>query len=181
MNLSYTHPSKIFKFCPKCGKEGFDFDGTKAFDCKLCGFRFYINASSAVAVILELPDGKIVLSRRKKEPAAGMFDFPGGFVDTGERAEDAAIREIKEELGVDIDTLEFLATFPNEYPYKGISYYTTDIAFTAKLNDATKIKAADDVAEAVFEFPEKIDTDTISFDSVKNILKAYIDMKKLTR
>jgi NAD+ diphosphatase len=87
----------------------------------------------------------------------------------------------KEELGVNIDKLEFLATFPNEYPFKGISYYTTDIAFIAKLDDVSKIKAADDVAEAVFEFPKKIDTNTISFDSVRNILKVYIEKKKFTK
>ena len=178
MIVSKTHPSRIFKFCPKCGHEGFIFDNSKAFNCDVCGFRFYINASTAVAVIIELSDGRIVLARRKHDPAAGKFDFPGGFVDILERAEDAAIREVKEELGVDISDLKFLATFPNEYPFRGISYYTTDIAFTAKLEDASKIKACDDVAEAVFEFPEKIDPSTISFDSVKKILKAYIEQSK---
>jgi mutator protein MutT len=181
MNLSNTHPSNIFKFCPKCGKEGFTFDQVKSFSCKGCGFAFYINASTAVAIILELPDGRIVLARRKKEPGAGKFDFPGGFVDINERAEDAAIREIKEELGVDITELKFLATFPNEYPFKGISYYTTDIAFIAKLKDGSKIVAADDVAEAVLEFPENIDPETISFDSVRNILNTYKRFKKSTR
>jgi mutator protein MutT len=179
--ISNTHPSHIFKFCPKCGHKGFAFDGMKAFNCTACGFRFYINASTAVAVILEFPDGRILLARRKNEPAADKFDFPGGFVDVGERAEDAAIREIKEELGIDIEKLEFLATFPNEYPYRGISYYTTDVAFVAKYNDPSKIHAADDVAEAVFEFPEKINPDTISFDSVRHILKTYIESKILTR
>jgi ADP-ribose pyrophosphatase YjhB (NUDIX family) len=178
MNFSSTHPLNIFRFCPKCGHEGFIFDNIKAFTCATCSFRFYINASTAVAVIIELPDDRIVLARRKHDPEAGKFDFPGGFVDILERAEDAAIREVKEELGVDIYNLQFLATFPNEYPFGGISYYTTDIAFTAKLDDPSKINACDDVSEAVYELPEKIDPATISFDSVRNILKIYIEQKK---
>ena len=109
--ITPTHPANIFKHCPKCGKEGFAFDGVKAFDCQHCHFRFYINASTAVAVILEFPSGEIVLSKRKNEPKAGYYDLPGGFVDLGESAEDAAIRELQEELGIHVNNLRSYSLF----------------------------------------------------------------------
>src|SRR5208337_2974402 len=125
----HTHPSNVFVFCPRCGSKGFSFDGIKAFNCPVCHFRYYINACSAVAVILVQADGSIILTRRKFEPRMGFLDLPGGFVDPGERAEDAVKRELKEELGIDIEAMRFLGSFPNRYEYREITYFTLDMAF----------------------------------------------------
>ncbi len=172
--LSETHPSKIFSFCPHCGNKEFTFDSIKSFTCPVCGFRYYINAATAVAAILVAPDGKIVLARRKNEPRAGTFDLPGGFVDTMERAEDAVKREVQEELGITVDTMQFLTSYANEYVYKGISYYTCDLAFVCPVTDLSAMKPSDDVSEAILIHHQDIDFNTISFMSVLNILKAYI-------
>jgi ADP-ribose pyrophosphatase YjhB (NUDIX family) len=179
MHISESHPANIFKFCPSCGNQGFYFDGIKAFDCPACGFKYYINEATACAAIVVAPDGFIVLSRRKNDPKAGYFDLPGGFVDIGERAEDGLIRELKEELNLDVSEIEFLASFPNEYKFKGISYFTCDLAFVCHVNDISCMVAADDVAEAIWVDPLKIDYETVSFPSIVNILKLY--KKKLQK
>jgi NAD+ diphosphatase len=171
--FSETHPSRLFSYCPRCGYQGFSFDQVKSFLCSACGFKYYINTAAAVAVILEAPDGKIILARRKFEPRAGYFDLPGGFVDTMERAEEAVKREVFEELGILVDKVRFLASFPNEYVYKGISYFTCDLAFVCPVDDLSKLKPADDVAEALLVHPREIDYTAISFPSIINILKAY--------
>jgi ADP-ribose pyrophosphatase YjhB (NUDIX family) len=176
-NFSATHPSKIMQYCPKCGARDFLFDGIKHFTCKACNFVYYINAGTAVCGIIELPDNRIILTRRKLNPKAGKLDLPGGFVDTMERAEDALIREIKEELNVDISNLQFLASYPNEYNFKGISYFTCDLAFTIKLVDIPTLKPADDVLDAIFVDPKNIDFETIAFPSIRSILKEYIGRK----
>jgi mutator protein MutT len=172
--ISSTHPSKIFKYCPRCGKEGFRFDGTKLFVCDNCQFHYYLNEAAAVCGIIELPDGKIILTRRKHNPAAGKLDLPGGFVDIMERAEDAMTREIHEELGIHVTSLKLLATFPNEYVFKGISYYTCDTAFICSVQDISEMQATDDVTEAVIIHPSQIDYNEISFPSIVNVLKMYI-------
>lgn len=174
MNIP-NHPALVFQYCPKCGSSNFSFNGIKRFDCSTCGFSYYINAATAVAVIIELPDRHIILSQRKYNPAAGKYDLPGGFVDLNEQAEIAAIREVKEELGINIDinSLSFLASFPNIYEFNGIVYFTCDIAFVAKYTGNTFIPN-DDVKDILVTFPENIPFDKISFDSIRNILHTYI-------
>ena len=178
---SSTHPSHIFKYCPQCGAEGFRFNGTKLFTCESCGFHYYINEVAAVCGIIELPDGNIILTRRKHDPDAGKLDLPGGFVDIMERAEDAITREIKEELGIEVVSLKLLATFPNEYVFKGISYHTCDIAFVCSVKDIKGMHAKDDISEAVIIHPSKINFNEIGFPSIVNVLRLYwegLGMKK---
>ena len=55
-----------------------------------------------VAVALVDPDGRVLIAQRPEGKAmAGMWEFPGGKVDPGERPEDALIRELDEELGIE--------------------------------------------------------------------------------
>ncbi len=175
-NLS-THPSKIFKFCPKCGSTKISYDGIKKFQCSDCNFIFYINAATATAVIIELSDGRIILTQRKFNPAKGKYDLPGGFVDLNERVEEAAIREVKEELNLDVSNIKFLASFPNIYEFSGITYFTCDIAFIAQCNDVHNLSANDDVQGYISIKPEEIDFDIISFESIRNILRYYLKEK----
>lgn len=172
--FSDTHPKNIFKHCPRCGSEHFNFDEPKRFVCENCKIQYYINPAPAVAAILELSDGSIVLTRRKFEPRKDTFDLPGGFVDCNESAEDAVRREILEELNIKVDKMHFLASFPNEYVFGGISYFTCDLAFVCPINSADGIKVDDDVSEAIVIKPEMINLETISFPSICNILTHYI-------
>jgi mutator protein MutT len=50
-----------------------------------------------------LSEGKILLEKRKNEPGRGKWSIPGGVVDVGEGLEQAVIREVKEETGLEVD------------------------------------------------------------------------------
>ena len=170
-----THPSNIFSYCPKCGSKGFAFDGEKLLSCSVCGLNYFINPAPAVAVILEYPDGRIVLSRRKHEPKQGTLDLPGGFVEMNESIENAVIREILEELNVTLTRMKYLGSFPNEYVFKGVSYFTCDLAFVCPIPEETTLYPADDVSEALIIMPNDIDYKQISFPSIGNILRLYVN------
>ena len=54
-----------------------------------------------VAVALVDPDGRVLLAQRPEGKAmAGLWEFPGGKIETGEAPEEALIRELREELGI---------------------------------------------------------------------------------
>jgi ADP-ribose pyrophosphatase YjhB (NUDIX family) len=81
--------------------------------CSRCRFVFYMNPK-VVAATIPTQDGHVLLTRRTINPARGLWTFPGGYVDYGEMATDAAVRETWEETGlkVDLDGLVGVYTYP---------------------------------------------------------------------
>ena len=67
--------------------------------CPACGFVLYEDPKLAAGVVLEC-EGQVLLLERATNPGRGRLTFPGGYVDRGERVEDAAVRETAEEVGV---------------------------------------------------------------------------------
>lgn len=68
-----------------------------------------------VAAIIKKED-KIFITRRSYGEFKDMWEFPGGKIEAGESKEDALIRDIKEELELDINNLEYLTTVDYDYP-----------------------------------------------------------------
>lgn len=169
-----TKPGDVLKYCPSCGSNQFIFDASRSFACDTCGFHLYINSASAVAAIIENEKGEILLTIRAFEPAKGKLDLPGGFVDPMESAEEAVIREIKEELNLDVLEMKYLISYPNEYVFKGYSVYTTDLAFVCKVSGFEAINSNDDVSGYRFFKPEDVDFKDISSDSIRDILQYYL-------
>lgn len=61
-------------------------------------------------------DGKILLEKRNNEPFKGYWTLPGGHIDFGETAEQAVIREVKEETGLTLKDVRFLGYRDEIYP-----------------------------------------------------------------
>ena len=70
--------------------------------CPTCNFILYLDPKVAVGTIIVMPDERIVLVRRAIEPGYGLWVFPGGYVDRGEVVGAAAVREAREEAGLEI-------------------------------------------------------------------------------
>ena len=120
---------------------------------------------------LEAEDLKVLLIQRKKDPFAGLWAFPGGFVEEKEMLEQSAKRELQEETGISRLYLEQLYTFGD--PGRDPRGHTVTVAYYAlvKLSDHAP-KAADD-AKAVDWFPVS-KPPKLAFDHAK-ILKVALE------
>lgn len=167
------YPENVFKFCPRCGSSRFVPASVKEMQCTTCGFRHFVNPVAAVTALITDGTGRLLLTRRRSAPAQGMLDLPGGFVDKFETAEDAIIRELKEELNLNIEEIRFFGTFPNEYLFGEIVYFTLDIVFECIVRNFDMLIPSDDVISSEFIPPDKINLNEIGLDSVKNIILAY--------
>ncbi|MBU0508489.1 NUDIX hydrolase [bacterium] len=74
-------------------------DGRPRPVCTQCGHVVYLNPIPSVAVILER-EGRLLLVKRNIEPGIGQWSLPGGFIEAGETAVEAVVREIHEETGL---------------------------------------------------------------------------------
>jgi mutator protein MutT len=173
--FSNTHPFTVLKFCPRCGSASFPATGNRSFKCADCSFHYFVNSAAAVAVLLFNEMGELLLTRRAIEPHFGKLDLPGGFIDPMETAEQAAIREIQEELGIQIHSLKYFCSYPNEYVFSGYSVFTLDLAFVAKTDELHKMIAMDDISAFEFYKPEEVDLLELPSVSMKNIVKELID------
>ena len=167
---------KTFNYCPYCGSKGIVFDGTKEFSCGDCSFTYFQNVAAAAGTILEC-EGKIVLIRRMQEPSKGLLDLPGGFMDPGETAEEGAKREIKEELKIDVDTLQYLGSYPNTYKFKDVCYHSCDLLFYSKIDTFPTEFDETEVEELVVMDPMEIPDDEIAFESIKMGLRFFRDLR----
>jgi ADP-ribose pyrophosphatase YjhB (NUDIX family) len=78
--------------------------------CPACGFIHYLDPKVAVAVVLGDESG-ILLGRRGIEPASGKWSFPAGYVNRGEVLEEAAVREVLEELGLEVELTALVGVY----------------------------------------------------------------------
>lgn len=129
--------------------------------------------SAAVDIIIEKA-GKIVLIQRKFSPFIGRFALPGGFVEREETVEAAAIRETKEETGLDIKIMEILGVYSD--PKRDPRLHTITTAFIVKPL-ANKLKAGDDAKDAEWVNLKDIDIKKMPFDHGK-IIEDYMKWKK---
>jgi ADP-ribose pyrophosphatase YjhB (NUDIX family) len=108
-----------FRFCPSCGGP-LEARQLKAAEpsrlvCSVCGFILYLDPKVAVGTVITAADDRIVLVRRAIEPGYGLWVFPGGYVDRGEELTVAAIREAREESGLQVrlDGLINIYSYPS--------------------------------------------------------------------
>lgn len=168
-----------YRFCPVCAgtleKRQLKPVDPERLVCSACGFVFYLDPKVAVGTIIRMeaatpgaaaqPD-RVVLVRRAIEPGFGRWVFPGGYVDRGEPIEIAAVREAREESGLEVR----LDGLVNLYSYAGrapviIVYAATAIGGT--------LCADDECSDAQLFGMDEIPWDELAFRSTREALRDY--------
>ncbi|HSB80222.1 MAG TPA: NUDIX hydrolase [Candidatus Methylomirabilis sp.] len=163
------HPSD-FSFCPRCGG-ALELRRLKAGEpqrlvCRACGFIFFQDPKVATGAIFSL-NGGIILVQRAIEPRCGKWVFPGGYVDRGEPLEAAALREVKEESGLDVRLTRLLGAYSS--PGNAVIL----IVYAGEVTGGTL--RTDDENQDIRPFPPaEIPWDELAFPSTRQALRDYL-------
>ena len=159
-----------YKFCPKCGaplgrRRLKDFEPERLV-CTRCLFVMYLNPKVAAGTVVEHKGG-IVLLRREIDPRAGFWVHPGGFVDRGETLEQAAIRETREEVGLEVEILGLLGAF---------SFHDSEVVvvtYAARTISGEPTVGDESLEVRTFD-PQQLPWDELAFPSTRLALKEYL-------
>lgn len=119
--------------------------------CPDCGFVLYRNPVPGVGVLVEMQEG-IVLVQRGQPPFEGQWALPAGYIEADETIEQAAMRECKEETGLDVELLELFGvySFPEGPVRSGIIIF-----YRARPSDG-KLQPGDDARAVDVFLPEDL-------------------------
>lgn len=165
-----------YRFCPSCAgpleskllKPG----EPERLVCSRCGQILYLDPKVAVGTIIRAADDRLVLVRRAIEPGYGLWVFPGGYVDRGEDVTAAAVREAREEAGLDVRLDGLL----NIYSYGHRSLIV--IVYAASVVGG-ELCADDECLEAGLFSAAEIPWDALAFHSTRQALREYLDGRPL--
>jgi ADP-ribose pyrophosphatase YjhB (NUDIX family) len=161
---------ELYKFCPQCGGrlelKTLQPKEPPRLVCTDCGFVFYLDPKLAGIAIIPWEDG-LVLARRAIDPGYGLWVAPGGFVDVGERVEEAVVREVREEVFLNVCIKRLL----NVYSYPGRT--TVIVAYVADVISGQP-GGGDETLEARVFRPAEIPWEEIAFASTRDALRDYL-------
>jgi len=116
-----------WKFCPKCGTPVEDSKTEHALVCPKCGRTDYPLLAPAVIVAITKGD-KLLLAHNSKSPIKDRYSILAGFIESGESAEDAIHREIREEVGIEVKNIKYFGSQGWPFPYSFMLGFTAEYA-----------------------------------------------------
>jgi 8-oxo-dGTP diphosphatase len=157
------------RYCMRCGhamEDHFVFGRVRR-ACPACGFVFFAPLKVGAGVLVER-EGRVLLGRRTVAPQSGYWSFPAGFVESDESPEEAAVRECREETGLQVRIVDLL----------DVSYYAEDfrgagilVLYRAEIVGG-ELAPADDFSETRFFGPDEL-PENIAFASTRKALERW--------
>jgi NAD+ diphosphatase len=132
---------KNHRYCGHCGSATLIKSGELAMECTRCGLLAYPRISPAVMVLVR--DGDKLLLARSPHFKPGVFSALAGFVEPGETLEECAIREVREEVGIEIANLRYFHSQPWPFPNSLMIAFFADYAGGTITPDPKEIEAAE--------------------------------------
>jgi ADP-ribose pyrophosphatase YjhB (NUDIX family) len=181
---------RTYHFCPLCGtrlEEHLAFQQMRP-TCPACGFVHFLDPKVAVIGMVTW-DHRVLLIRRGVDPMRGKWALPGGYMDAGEMPADALVRELREEVGLDVEIGDLLDIFPMAGP--GVFNRGIVIAYRGSVGGEVLLDAPpgtqpealptlvcdDDVREAAWFRLEEIPED-LAFESTHTLVAQWCEQER---
>ncbi len=163
---------RLSRFCPHCGaplalRRPPDDDRERSV-CTACGFIFYMGLKVAAGTVPVL-DGRLVLIRRGVPPGKGLWSFPCGYVEVTETTERCAVRETREEAGIDVRLEGLLGVYSYPPEVDDVSRVAV-VAYAAAVTGGAPL-AGDDATEVRLVRPAEIPWEELAFHSARDAIR----------
>ncbi|MAD76548.1 MAG: NAD(+) diphosphatase [Rheinheimera sp.] len=159
------------RFCGQCGSAMHLVHWELAALCNKCGHRCYPRIAPCVLVGITRP-GQILLARSTRHKP-GFYSILAGFVESAETLEQAAVREVKEEVGVDITNLVYVGSQPWPFPHSLMT------GFTAEYQQGDIVCQPNEIAEAAWfdltNLPEVPPKETLSGRIIRQLQQKHLN------
>ena len=117
---------RTHRFCGRCGRATVHHERDRARQCPGCGLVSYPRVSPAVIVLVSRGD-RFLLARNASFPGR-RYSILAGFVEAGETLEAAAVREIREEVGIEVRNVAYFGSQPWPFPHSLMVGFTAEHA-----------------------------------------------------
>jgi 8-oxo-dGTP diphosphatase len=157
------------KYCPRCGTRLVSQQrmGKVRPVCPGCAWIFFPDPKVASGVLVQRY-GKVLLVRRANDPRRGYWTLPVGFVDAGEDPAFAAVRECREETGLQIQIVELVGVFSGQEHPRGAHII---IVYRGEILDG-ELHPGDDANDTAFFDTNELPP--LAFSTTERILKDYL-------
>ncbi len=117
---------RTHRFCGRCGTPTRQRETERAKECPACAYIAYPRVSPAMMALVTR--GRELLLARATRFTTGMYSALAGFVEPGETIEDCVVREVREEVGVEVTNLRYFASQSWSFPHSLMIAYTAEYA-----------------------------------------------------
>jgi len=128
-------------YCGRCGTPTVVKTGERARQCPKCGQVHYPRIAPAVMALVR--NGKQLLLARSPHFPPGMHSALAGFVEAGESLEQCLVREVREEVGIEVVNLRYFSSQPWPFPHSLMIAFNCDYAGGEITPEPSEIEAAD--------------------------------------
>jgi 8-oxo-dGTP diphosphatase len=160
------------RYCSHCAAP---LPGPPPVTCPGCDTSHWLDAKPCAGALVSF-EGRLLLVRRAHAPWRGLWDIPGGFCGSREHPADAAVREVREETGLEVKTSSILGMWIDSYAPEGLDRdkVTLSIYFHATAKGSTEIHFdPNEVAETRWFAPHELPGEVAFPGHVPEVLRAW--------
>ena len=157
------------RYCSRCRMEMNRAKGMRAKECPSCGFLSFPRISPAIIVLIER-DNRVLLARVKRFTAE-LYSVLAGFVEPGESLEEAAKREIEEEVGIRIRNIRYFGSQPWPFPDSLM------IGFTAEYESGEITIDETEISDAGWFDPDNLPTIPGKISIARQLIDWFVEAK----
>jgi NAD+ diphosphatase len=162
---------RTHRFCGRCGNETGLSSAERSRRCPHCGLTAFPRLAPAIIVLIERdgPDGPEALLARGRQFPIPMYSCLAGFVEPGETLEGAVHREVREEVGVEIDEVHYVASQPWPFPHSLM------LGFTARWASGHLVLDETEIADANWYRPDDLPMIPPGMSIARRLIDAWVE------